>query len=169
MSQPTVEDNAEATELLRELREECAQIYELSVEEKGLIHQLCDMMSETQSYFKIGVNLSPSLFASKETIEKVVLTKSGDIVIIKPNFIESQHLSDFDSPTVVSVMKEAAGKITQYAKKYRGDMGKRISLLEKIARELKKLQDLNKIRDENIATDDYMMPEISSEESDNSQ
>lgn len=167
MSQKSVEDDAEATTLLRQLREECAQIYELSVEENGLIQQLCEMMSEVQSFFKIGVELPSSLFASKEEIERATLSMSCDIVLVKSGVIESQHLSKFDSPTVAAVLKEAALKITDYAKTYREDTAGRINLLEKLTRELKKLHDLNKLREEDASPDQYMMPEISSEDLEN--
>jgi hypothetical protein len=167
MSHPSVEDDADATTFLRHLREECAQIYELSVEEHGLIQQLCEMMSEVQSFFKIGVDIPPSMFASKEEIKKATLSIRGDMVLVKSKIIESQPLSKFDSPTVVAVLTEAAMKITDYAKKYREDIGGRISLLEKLAHELKKLHDLNKLREEDVTPDQYMVPEISSENLEN--
>ncbi len=158
------EEKAEAATLIRQLREECAQIYELSVEESDLIQQLCEMMSEVQSFFKIGVALTPSLFASKEEIESVVLSMSSDIVIMKKGLIESHPLSKYDSPTVMAVLREAAVKITEHSKKYREDTAGRIKLMEKLSRELKKLNDLNKLREEDAASDQYFMPEISSED-----
>ena len=119
MSNKPVEDKVEAATLIHQLREECSQIFELTVEENGLIQQICEMMGEVQSFFKIGVKISPSLFASKEEIESVILSSNGDVLLVKSDIIESQHLSKFGSTTVVAVLKEAAEKITDYAKKYR--------------------------------------------------
>lgn len=164
MNQNQVEEKDETTTLLRKLREECAQIYELSVEEEGMIKQLCEMLSEVQSFFKIGVDLPVSLFPFKEDIQQAILSISGDIVLIKKDVIDSQHLSKLDSPTVVAVLKEAAYKINIHAKKYREDLMDRISLLEKLTRELKKLHDLRKLQEEDVAPDQYLTPEVSSEE-----
>lgn len=164
MSQNQVEEKDETTTLLRKLREECAQIYELSVEEEGMIKQLCEMLSEVQSFFKIGVNLPTSLFPFKEEIQQATLSISGDIVLIKKDAIDSQHLSKLDSPTVVAVLKEAAYRINIHAKKHREALMDRIALLEKLTRELKKLHDLKKLQEEDLAPDQYLTPEVSTEE-----
>jgi hypothetical protein len=158
-------DNTEAATLIRQLREECAQIFELTVEENGLIHQLCEMMTDVQSFFKIGVELPTTMFPSTGKIDKVILSMNGDVVIERDGHVDAQHLSKYDSPTVVGVMKEAAKKITDYAKRYREDIVNRIDLLEKLARELKKLQDIKKVGEEDKAQQDqFLIPEISSED-----
>jgi hypothetical protein len=164
MSQKQVEENAETTTLLRQLREECAQIYELSVEEQGLIHQLCEMLSEVQSYFKIGVPVSPSLFPSTSEVKHAVLSVSGDIVLVKSDLIESQPLFKFDSITVVAVLSEAASELNKYAKSFRAGINSRISLMETLVRELKRLHDLSKMHSEEVAPDQFSMPGIASDD-----
>lgn len=164
MSQNQVDEKDETTTILRKLREECAQIYELSVEEEGMIKQLCEMLSEVQSFFKIGVNLPTSLFPFKEEIKQAILSISGDIILIKKDTVDSQHLSKLDSPTVVAVLKEAAFNINIHAKKHREALTDRINLLEKLTRELKKLHDLKKLQEEDVAPDQYLTPEVSTEQ-----
>lgn len=162
------EEKNEVINLLKNLREECAQIYEFSVEEDGLIKQLCEMLSDVQAFFKIGVELPKTLFPFSEEIEHATLSLSCDIVLVKNNVIESQHLSKYESPIVVDILKEAVPKITDYAKKHRETLGERIGLLEKLTRELKKLHDMKKIQEEDVAPDQYLLPEISSEDLENS-
>lgn len=164
MSQKQVEEKGESTTLLRQLREECAQIYELSVEEQGLIHQLCEMLSEVQSYFKIGVKVSPSLFPSTSEVKQAILSVSGDVVLVKHDIIESQPLYKFDSTTVVDVLSGAAEEINKYAKEFRTGISDRINLMESLVKELKRLHDLNKMRSEEVAPDQYSMQGVASED-----
>lgn len=164
MSQKDVEDKGE-TAALRHLREECAQIYELTVEEKGLIQQICEYLGEVQSFFKIAVNLPSGIFAHKDRIEDAVLSVKGDIVLmLKDGRLESHPLANYDANTVVSVVKEGVRSLGDYAKEYRERLVERIGLLEQLTRELRKLQDMQKMQ-ENIDTevDRYMTPEISSD------
>ncbi len=168
MSQKQVEEKGEANSLLRQLREECAQIYELSVEEQGLIHQLCEMLSEVQSYFNIGVKVSPSLFPSTNEVKQAILSVSGDVVLVKHDTIESQPLHKFDSITVVDVLSEAAEEINKYAKGYRSGISNRINLMESLVKELKRLHDLNKMHSEEVAPDQYSMQGVASEDVENS-
>ncbi|MBI2937019.1 MAG: hypothetical protein HYY22_02300 [Thaumarchaeota archaeon] len=164
MSQKQVEEKGETTTLLRQLREECAQIYELSVEEQGLIHQLCEMLSEVQSFFKIGVKITPSLFPSTVEVKQAILSVSGDIVLVKHDIIESQPLYKFDSTTVVEVLSEAADELNKYAKGFRTGISNRISLMETLVKELKRLHDLNKMHSEEVAPDQYSMQGIASDD-----
>jgi hypothetical protein len=85
-------------------------------------------------------------------------------VLVKDGFIESRPLSSFDSITVVSVLKEAADKINKYATDFRKGITDRINLMEALVRELKRLHDLNKLHAEETAPDQYVMPEITSED-----
>jgi hypothetical protein len=124
------------------------------------------MMSEVQSFFKMGVAISPDIFPSTSKIEQAMLSVSGDILLVKPEMIESRPLSTFDSITVVAVLKEVADSITKYAKTFRSDITERINLMDVLVRELKRLHDLNKLHSEEGTPDQFAIPEISSEDLD---
>jgi len=165
MSQKEIEDKGETATSLRQLREECAQIYELSVEEKGLIQQLCEYLSEVQSFFKIAISIPTSPFAFKDRIDKAMLSSNGDVILtMKDGGLESRPLSSYDAAKVVSVVKEGAESLSEYAKDYREGLVDRITILERLTRELRKLQDMQKMQESiDVEADQYMTPEITSD------
>jgi F0F1-type ATP synthase membrane subunit b/b' len=128
-------------ELLTTISEETIQLSEYLLEEKKLIRELCmflrQILRRLNMTFNISVKAVPEL---QNTAKKIVLNKEGHLIIMyEKEKVSSKVLEDYPPEVVLTVIWCVIPELEKSIKTYRRKISERVSIFERIKKELKKI------------------------------
>jgi hypothetical protein len=129
-------------ELLTTISEETLQLSEFLLEEKKLIQELCmflrHILRRLNMTFNIPLKAIPEL---QEKAKRIVLNKEGHLIVIyERDKINSKVLEDYSPEIVLSVIWNVIPELERSIKTYRKRISERVSIFERIKKELKNIQ-----------------------------
>lgn len=128
-------------ELLTTISEETIQLSEFLLEEKKLIQELCmflrHILRRLNMTFNIPLKAVPELQAKAR---KIVLNKEGHLIVMyEKEKVSSKVLEDYPPEIVLSVIWNVIPELEKSIKNYRKKISERVSIFEKIKKELKNI------------------------------
>jgi hypothetical protein len=137
-----VEIEKRFNELLTTISEETLQLSEFLLEEKKLIQELCmflrHILRRLNMTFNIPLKAVPEL---QEKAKKIVLNKEGHLIVIyEKEKVNSKVLEDYQPEIVLSVIWNVIPELEKSIKTYRRRISERVSIFERIKKELKNIQ-----------------------------
>jgi hypothetical protein len=137
-----VEIEKRFNELLTTISEETLQLSEFLLEEKKLIQELCmflrHILRRLNMTFNIPLKAIPEL---QEKAKRIVLNKEGHLIVIyERDKINSKVLEDYSPEIVLSVIWNVIPELERSIKTYRKRISERVSIFERIKKELKNIQ-----------------------------
>ena len=137
-----VEIEKRFNELLTTISEETLQLSEFLLEEKKLIQELCmflrHILRRLNMTFNIPLKAIPEL---QEKAKKIVLNKEGHLIVIyEKEKVNSKVLEDYQPEIVLSVIWNVIPELEKSIKTYRRRISERVSIFERIKKELKNIQ-----------------------------
>jgi hypothetical protein len=129
-------------ELLTTISEETLQLSEFLLEEKKLIQELCmflrHILKRLNMTFNIPLKAIPEL---QGKAKRIVLNKEGHLIVIyERDKINSKVLEDHSPEIVLSVIWNVIPELERSIKTYRKRISERVSIFERIKKELKNIQ-----------------------------
>ncbi len=128
-------------EFLRAISEESLQLSEFLLEEKKLTNELCTLLAQILRRLKISLEISHEQLATLEKARQIKLNEECHLIIIRDNDrVDSKLLGDYPPSIILTVLWTIIPELEKAIKAYRKKISRRVSLLEKIKRELKNIQ-----------------------------
>jgi len=129
-------------ELLTTISEETIQLSEFLIEEKRLIQELCmflrHILRRLNMTFNIPLKAIPEMQAKAKKIE---LNKEGHLIIMyEKDKVSSKVLEDYPPEIVLAVIWNVIPELEKSIKAYRKKISERVSIFERIKKELKNIQ-----------------------------
>ncbi|HML02028.1 MAG TPA: hypothetical protein VK487_01505 [Candidatus Bathyarchaeia archaeon] len=129
-------------ELLTTISEETLQLSEFLLEEKKLVQELCmflrHILRRLNMTFNIPLKAIPEL---REKAKRVVLNKEGHLIVMyERDKVNSKVLEDYSPEIVLSVIWNVIPELERSIKTYRKRISERVSIFERIKKELKNIQ-----------------------------
>jgi len=128
-------------ELLSTINEETIQLSELLVEEKKLIQELCtllrNILTRLDMTFDLSLRTIPEL---QPKAKKIVLNKEGSLILTYEKEKVSRVLENYPPQIVLSVIWNVIPELEKSIRAYRRKIIERVSMLERIKKELKNIQ-----------------------------
>jgi hypothetical protein len=130
------------TELLMALSEEIVQLSEFLIEEKKLIRELCmllrDILRRMNMNFEIPIKAIPEF---QTTVKKILLNSEGHLILMhESQKVNSKMLEDYPPHIVLAVVWNVIPDLERSLKIYGRRISQRVSIFEKIRKELKNIQ-----------------------------
>jgi len=129
-------------ELLTTISEETLQLSEFLLEEKKLIQELCmflrHILRRLNMTFNIPLKAVPEL---QGKAKRIVLNKEGHLIVMyEKDKVNSKALEDYSPEIVLSVIWNVVPELERSIKAYRKRISERVSIFERIKKELKNIQ-----------------------------
>ncbi len=123
---------------LRDIQEEFLQIAELTSMEKNYAKELSNCLRQVTSVLKFSVPISTEVFPMP--VKQAALSSEGNVLVTQENGpTSSKPLEEFDSETAVKIIGDALPKLRVAASNYRKKIASRVTLLEEVMPELRRL------------------------------
>jgi F0F1-type ATP synthase membrane subunit b/b' len=128
-------------ELLTTISEETIQLSEFLIEEKKLIKELCmffrQILKRLNMTFEIPVKAIPEFH---NTAKKIVLNKEGHLIVMyEKEKVNSKVLEDYPPEIVLTVIWNVIPALEKSIKNYRRKISERVTIFERIKKELKNI------------------------------
>jgi hypothetical protein len=158
-------------ELLTTISEETLQLSEFLLEEKKLIQELCMFLRHILRRLNMTFNIPQKAFPELQGKPKrIVLNKEGHLIMTyERDKVNSKVLEDYPPEIVLSVIWNVIPELERSIKTYRKRISERVSIFERIKKELKNVQKLfsSSNREENevfmVGTEELKSPLSTSE------
>jgi hypothetical protein len=129
-------------ELLTTISEETIQLSEFLLEERKLIQELClflrQILKRLNMTFNIPLKAIPEL---QMKAKKIVLNKEGHLIVMyEKERVTSKVLDEYAPEIVLSVIWNVIPELEKSIKAYRRRISERVSIFERIKKELKNIQ-----------------------------
>jgi len=128
-------------ELLTTISEETIQLSEFLIEEKKLIQELCmflrHILKRLNITFNIPLRAVPEL---QSNAKSVMLNEEGHLIVMyEKDKANSKVLEEYPPEIVLSVIWNVIPQLEKAIKSYRKRISERVSIFEKIRKELKNI------------------------------
>jgi hypothetical protein len=137
-----VEIEKKFTELLTAVSEETVQLSEFLIEEKKLIQDVCmllrDILRRLNISFDVPVKAVPEL---QHSARKIVLNNEGHVILMQEGEkVSSKMVEDYPPQVVLAIIWSVIPELEKSLRRYRKRISQRVSIFEKIRKELKNIQ-----------------------------
>jgi hypothetical protein len=127
-------------ELLRIIREETLQLSEFLVEEKKLTHELYVLLKPILKQLNTSFNIPTTVIPLTERAKQIFLNAEGHLILVdEKNRVSSKALEDCPPETILNVLWVVIPAISGAIVSYRKRVSFRVSLFNRVNRELKNL------------------------------
>jgi len=127
-------------ELLRIIREETLQLSEFLIEEKKLTHELYILFKPILRQLNTSFNIPPKAIPLLERAKQVFLNAEGHLILIdEKNAVSSKALEDCPPEVILNVLWVVIPALSGAIVSYRKRVSFRVSLFNRINRELRNL------------------------------
>jgi len=127
-------------ELLRTIREETLQLSEFLIEERKLTHELYVLLKPILKQLNTSFHVPTNVVPFQERAKHVFLNAEGHLIIIdERNGVSSKALEDCSPEVILNVLRVVIPALSESIMAYRKTVSLRVTLFNKITRELKNL------------------------------
>jgi hypothetical protein len=136
---PREETEQKFQELLKAVKE-TLQLSEFLIVEKKLLHEFCLLLRQIMKQFNIRFYIPTKIVSKSGRVKQVILSEEAHLIIVNENNeIISKALEDYPPHVIVNVALAVIPELNKWILSYREKISLRVSLFEKINRELKSL------------------------------
>ncbi len=129
------------TELLRTIGEECLQLSEFLIEERGLTKELCGLLGEILGNLRISFEIPSEYVRCLGRARQMELNSEGHLIIVREDGkVESKLLEDYPPSVIATVLWLVIPNLEKEIRAYLKKISRRVGLLEKIKHELKNIR-----------------------------
>jgi hypothetical protein len=133
---------AEISRSLKLIQEESLQISELATIERNYTQELCSMVRNVLEPLHKSIQISPDLLSTEKGVKvnAAVLTAESLVVVTQADgMVSSKPLESYPTDVVIQVVTEAIPRLGDAMQIHRQRLSGRVSLLERLTREFRKL------------------------------
>ncbi|HKW05515.1 MAG TPA: hypothetical protein VJN71_09480 [Nitrososphaerales archaeon] len=122
------------------LKEESAQIGELSELERQYATETINYIKKLIEPLNTSFHIDPhTVMKGDGSITDIVLTPQGTICLVKKENVVSKPLESLQTETLVNIIQQVLPEIKDHVASKREKMTSRVNMLERVAKELKKV------------------------------
>jgi len=152
-------------ELLRIIREEALQLSEFLIEERRLTHELYALLKPVLKHLNTTFNIPTKAIPLSEKAKQIFLNAEGHLIILdEKNRVSSKALEDCSPEVILNVLWVVIPELSGSIMSYRKRVSFRVSLFDRINRELKNLYKIFVKRPESPEEDEEAQTEKSHED-----
>jgi len=131
-------------ESLKTISEETSQLVQSLVEERELIRELCGLLAQTLKSLRISFSIPVECLTSLGVETKQVrLDKNAHLTVVwNDGKVWSRPLEEYHPAIILRVLLVVTPELERMIADCRRSVGRRISILEKVKRELKSVQEV---------------------------
>jgi len=142
-------------ELLKGINEETLQLSEITIEEKRLAHELCDLLKQILFNLNMSITIPPKAIPPLKEKREIILNAQGNLIFVsEEGKVDSRLLEDYPSDIILMVAWGAIPQLKESITSYRKKVGLRVNFFNKINRELKNVQGVFLTSKEKIEEED---------------